>query len=64
MITDWNSDFTRYDFPVDVFWMDIPHTADFKYFIYNVQRFSIDAVDEMNRQVEEANRTLVVITDP
>ena len=44
--------------------MDIPHTAAFKYFIYDPHSFSTDAVLEMNQAVEEANRTLVVITDP
>ena len=43
-ITNWDRDFTSYKFPVDVFWMDIPHTANFKYFIYNTIKFNLDAV--------------------
>ena len=34
-IVSWNTEFSLYHFPVDVFWMDIPHTEDFKYFVYN-----------------------------
>ena len=51
-VTGWNKDFTSRKFPVDVFWMDIPHTADFKYFIYDTKSFSMDAVAEMNQEVE------------
>ena len=63
-LTNWNIEFSHYHFPVDVFWMDIPHTEDFKYFIYNTASFTQEAVKNMNNYIEAENRTLVVITDP
>ena len=53
VISHWNRDFTNYKFPVDVFWMDIPHTANFKYFVYNTGKFTLEAVEVMNQVIEE-----------
>lgn len=61
---DRNRDFTEYGFPVDVFWMDIEYSNDYKYFEFNPKNFTEDGIVEMNKQVEEANRRLVVIVDP
>ena len=63
-MADRNTEFSLYHFPVDVFWMDIPHTEDYKYFVYNTNSFTQEAVETMNQEVEAENRTLVVITDP
>mmetsp|Transcript_59715 Transcript_59715/g.82037 ORF Transcript_59715/g.82037 Transcript_59715/m.82037 type:complete len:222 (+) Transcript_59715:678-1343(+) len=64
IIMDRNSDFTKYGFPVDVFWMDIEYSNDYMYFEFNPKNFTEAGIVEMNKQVEEANRRLVVIVDP
>jgi alpha-glucosidase (family GH31 glycosyl hydrolase) len=59
-----NKLFNKYEFPVDVLWLDIYHTQEFQYFEWDRYWFPTFKVDEMNEAIYQDNRTLVVITDP
>jgi alpha 1,3-glucosidase len=65
-----NSNFTHYDVPVDVLWMDI-EWADlnsdpegYEYFFFNPQNFTTQGISDMNAALEESKRGMVVIVDP
>ena len=57
-----DSEFESYGFPVDVYWMDILYAPKYEYFIFDPKKFA--GLDQMNSQVENNKRRLVVITDP
>eukprot|EP00347_Sterkiella_histriomuscorum_P014353 403361196 len=63
-IIEWNSQFSRANIPVDVFWMDIPYTDDVKYFTFNPRTFAPYDMSEMKKLVQAKDRRFVVITDP
>jgi mannosyl-oligosaccharide alpha-1,3-glucosidase len=59
-----NSDFTKYGFPVDVFWFDIEHAQDHEYTVFDTKRFEQKHVMEMNNAINESQRRFVAIVDP
>jgi len=61
---EWNEKFESNKIPVDVFWMDLPHTENTKYFTFDEHKFSQEKAKLMRELVEQAGRRLVVITDP
>ncbi len=61
---EWNRRFEENSFPVDVFWMDIPHTNGNRYFTFDQQKFRTEKTSELVRTIEQSKRKLVVITDP
>lgn len=63
-VIDRNSDFDAYGFPLDVLWLDIEHTQDHMYFVFNEQNFTAYDVARMNDAIEQSNRRIVAITDP
>lgn len=65
-----NKNFTDYQFPVDVLVMDI-QWADFdsqpdgyEYFRFNPQNFTMEALAQMNSEVEASGRYMTTILDP
>jgi mannosyl-oligosaccharide alpha-1,3-glucosidase len=46
-----NEEFTKYGFPVDVFWSDLYYTEQFEYFVFNYENWPIDKVEELNRAI-------------
>lgn len=65
-----NANFTKFDIPVDVLWMDIEwadYDSDpegYEYFIFNPQNFTSHNTSLMNSEIESAGRGMVVIVDP
>jgi mannosyl-oligosaccharide alpha-1,3-glucosidase len=64
-----NRDFTDNNFPLDVLWMDIEwsdqyNRGAYEYFIFNPANFTAAQIDQMNKEIEESNRRIVVIVDP
>ena len=48
-----------------MWWLDIPHTEDGKYFEFNKLKFQRrNAMDSFVKNVDRAERRIVVITDP
>jgi len=70
IIRQRNADFTKYEFPVDVLWMDIQWAdkdsvdAGYEYFQFNPQNFTAEGIKAMNEEVEAAGRHMTVILDP
>lgn len=60
----YNEKFEEFGFPADVFWLDISHTQDSKYFAFDKKKFSNKAIKLMNDVIDYSERRLVVITDP
>ncbi|XP_022909517.2 neutral alpha-glucosidase C-like [Onthophagus taurus] len=54
--------FDEHDFPVDVLWLDIDYTDNFKYFTWNFDAFPNPV--EMQQTLNSTGRKLVVIIDP
>ena len=63
-VIDKDELFEGRQFPVDFFWMDIGHTKQNRYFMFNPDTFPLDKVTKLNLQIKERERRLVVITDP
>ena len=59
-----NDQFNQFEFPVDSLWLDIYHTAGFRYFNWDRSVFQPSKVDRMNRRIHEDKRRIVAITDP
>ena len=59
-----STDFSEKGFPVDVFWLDIDHTKDKRYFKFNPDTFPLHEVEKLNAAVKSTGRRLVVIADP
>lgn len=59
-----NAEFTHYKFPVDVFWSDLYYTQDFEYFVFNKDTWPLHKVDELNAEIAQSKRRLVMINDP
>jgi len=57
-----NSNFDKFDIPVDVIWLDIEHTNGKRYFTWDAQKFP-NSVDMIN-QVAAKGRKMVTIIDP
>lgn len=56
------SGYDKYNFPLDVMWLDIDYTDNLKYFTWNPENFS-DPLG-MQQTLNETGRKLVVIIDP
>lgn len=52
----------EYDFPVDVIWLDIQHTEDYKFFTWNSGNFSTPL--DMLANLSSTHRYLVTLSDP
>lgn len=63
-VMHYNEKFEEFGFPADVFWLDISHTSDSKYFAFDKKKFSNKAIKLMNDVIDYSERRLVVITDP
>lgn len=57
-----NSNFDKFDIPMDVIWLDIEHTNGKRYFTWDAQKFP-DSIDMIN-QVAAKGRKMVTIVDP
>lgn len=74
MVLERSHNFTKYGFPVDVFWMDIEHalytdletvlTRDYRWFTFNPYNFTTDRLEALKSEMEESKRRLVTIIDP
>ena len=64
MIMDRNEDFSKHNYPVDVFWFDIEFSQNKGYFEFDRLRFPQNKMMQMNEQVEKKDRRFVVINDP
>lgn len=63
-VMDYNRRFEEFGYPADVFWLDISHTQDSKYFAFDKKKFSNKAIKLMNDVIDYSEKRLVVITDP
>lgn len=61
---EYNENFENSKIPLDVLWMDIPHTDGNKYFHFSNSKFPTQQLEQMNQQIDLSDRRLVVITDP
>ncbi|CDW88484.1 neutral alpha-glucosidase ab [Stylonychia lemnae] len=59
-----NDQFEEAEIPLDVLWMDLPHTDDVRYFLFNQRSFTDDDVIRMSKLIHQSERRLVLITDP
>ncbi|XP_076250785.1 neutral alpha-glucosidase C-like [Rhynchophorus ferrugineus] len=55
--------FDKYDFPLDVLWLDIEYTSDRRWFTWNASSFP-DPVEMLNWVDSQGHRKLVPISDP
>ena len=63
-LAERSQNFTKYGFPVDVFWMDIEHTQEHMYFVFNDVNFTSEKLAVLDEEMENSDRFLVAITDP
>jgi len=63
-IVERNHDFSKFGFPVDVFWFDSEYAQDYNYGEFDHTRFSMDDVMHMNNQVHGSGRRFVIAADP
>lgn len=63
-LAERSQNFTKFGFPVDVFWMDIEHTQEHMYFVFNYLNFTAEKLAVLNQEMESSDRFLVAITDP
>ena len=59
-----NSDFSRYGFPVDVFWFDIDYAQEKQYTEFDHKTFSQEKVMKMNEAIHNSRRRFVAVVDP
>ena len=54
-----NSNFDKFDIPVDVIWLDIEHTNGKRYFTWDAQKFpdSVDMINQVAAKVGPVNVT-------
>ena len=70
MLMARNRNFTDYGFPVDVLWSDIEWAQQnndpqgYEYFKFNPANFTEAQITQMNSEIEDAGRRIVVIVDP
>lgn len=64
LMIERNAQFTKYGFPVDVFWSDLYYTQDFEYFVFNNVTWPMYKVEAFNAQIAQSKRRLVMINDP
>ena len=70
MLMERNRMFTDYKFPIDVLWSDIEWAqqygdpAGYEYFKFNPQNFTETQIEQMNSEIEDQGRRIVVIVDP
>lgn len=57
------NNFDKYDFPLDVLWLDIEYTSERKWFTWNATSFP-EPVELLNWVDSQAHRKLVPISDP
>lgn len=63
-IVERNADFTKFGFPVDVFWFDSEYAQDYQYGEFDHKRFSQNDVMVMNEAVHNSGRRFVIAADP
>ena len=63
-IIERNNDFTKFGFPVDVFWFDSEYAQNTQYGEFDHQRFSQDDVMIMNEKVHDSGRRFTIAADP
>lgn len=56
--------FTKYGFPVDYFWLDLPYTNNGNYLDFNKTSFPEMKKLQMESEIKQANRRIVIIADP
>ena len=61
---EYNQKFEQSGFPLDVLWMDIPHTDNNEYFVFSKKKFPEAQLEKMKEEIVRSKRKLVVITDP
>jgi len=59
-----NHDFSKYGFPVDVFWFDIMHAEHKQYTEFDYKNFTQEKLMHMNEAVHDSGRRFVAIVDP
>jgi len=70
MLMDRNAKFTDYKFPIDVLWSDIEWAQQnddpdgYEYFKFNPKNFTDTSIEQMNSEIEQSGRRIVVIVDP
>ena len=47
-----------------MFWMEIEHTQEHMYFIFNEANFTAEKLAVLDKEMNETDRYLVAITDP
>ncbi|CDW76776.1 neutral alpha-glucosidase ab [Stylonychia lemnae] len=60
----YSKEFDRHQIPLDVIWLDIPHTDGNRYFTFNQETFNDEDLALMSASIRSSQRRLVVITDP
>lgn len=74
MVTERSHNFTKYGFPVDIFWMDIEHalwaeeetseTRDYRWFTLNPHNYTESSLETLKDEMRSSERRLVTIIDP
>lgn len=54
--------FNKHKIPCDVFWMDIEHTDDKRYFTWNKEKFG--NINKFFKKLDEEHRHVITIIDP
>ncbi|XP_030754513.1 neutral alpha-glucosidase C-like [Sitophilus oryzae] len=62
-VKDTIGNFDKYEFPLDVLWLDIEYTSERRWFTWNATSFP-DPVDLLNWVDSQGHRKLVPISDP
>ncbi|CDW88355.1 alpha glucosidase ii [Stylonychia lemnae] len=63
-LVEYNQKFENAGIPVDVLWLDIPHTNGNRYFTFNPFTFSQQDLHKAVQSLNSKGRKIVVITDP
>ena len=63
-IKELDNKFDKYEVPYDSIWLDIDHTNNKKYFIYNIKKFSKEETKKFFLDLDKKGRKVVVILDP
>ena len=63
-IKELDNKFDKYEVLYDSIWLDIDHTDNKKYFIYDIKKFSKEGKKKLFLGLDEKGRKVVVILDP
>jgi len=63
-VSNVNFRFDFYELPFDVIWLDIDATLEYQYFTWNQYRFPNAMIDTMYERLDQAQRKIVIISDP